>query len=264
MNEIIINDKPLPVKEYKGNRVVTFKEIDAVHGRKDGTARKRFNDNKKRFIEGVDYFKITPSEFRTAFGEMDRRQQNDITLITESGYLMLAKSFTDDLAWTVQRELVNFYFRGRSPTPEQPALETSEHNLSKAEKSKRALAIKEMNAKVRLSNQFLKLAKIETLSTECKNILLAKAAEVLSGTELTPQPNFDQKTYSAAEVGKMFGVTAQKIGRISNEHNMKTSEYGAWYRSKSEYSDREVDTFRYNDKAVEKFKTILLFREMMG
>lgn len=134
----------------------------------------------------------------------------------------------------------------------------------KSEKQSKALAIKEMNAKVRLSNQFLKLAKIETISTECKNILLAKAAEVLAGTELTPQPNFDQKTYSAAEVGKMFGVTAQKIGRISNEHNMKTSEYGAWYRSKSEYSDREVDTFRYNDKAIEQFRTILLFRDMMG
>ena len=33
------------------------------------------------------------------------------TLITESGYLMLVKSFTDDLAWKVQRELVNTYFR---------------------------------------------------------------------------------------------------------------------------------------------------------
>lgn len=262
MNEIIINDKPLPVKEYKGNRVVTFKEIDAVHGRKDGTAHRNFKANRNRFIEGVDYFKLQKDEIRP-FGITS---PNGGIIITESGYLMLAKSFTDDLAWTVQRELVSFYFRGKSPAPEQeqPALETGERNLSKAEKSKRALAIKEMNAKVRLSNQFLKLAKIETISTECKNILLAKAAEVLAGTELTPQPNFDQKTYSAAEVGKMFGVTAQKIGRISNEHNMKTSEYGAWYRSKSEYSDREVDTFRYNDKAIEQFRTILLFREMMG
>lgn len=132
MNEIIINDKPLPIREYKGNRVVTFKEIDEVHGRKDGTARKRFNDNKKRFIEGVDYFKISPSVFRTAIGEMDCRQQNDITLITESGYLMLVKSFSDDLAWTVQRELVNFYFRGRTPAPKpkQLTLETNEYTYT--------------------------------------------------------------------------------------------------------------------------------------
>ena len=34
-------------------------------------------------------------------------------LITEQGYLMLVKSFTDDLAWTVQRQLVNGYFKTR-------------------------------------------------------------------------------------------------------------------------------------------------------
>lgn len=110
-SKVMVNNQPLSIKEYKGQRVVTFKDIDAVHGRPDGTARKRFNDNKEHFIDGVDYHKITPSEFRTAIGSMDLRQQNDITLITESGYLMLVKSFTDDLAWEVQRELVNNYFR---------------------------------------------------------------------------------------------------------------------------------------------------------
>ena len=40
----------------------------------------------------------------------------DITLITESGYLMLVKSFTDDLAWDVQRQLVNLYFRVQQQT----------------------------------------------------------------------------------------------------------------------------------------------------
>nr|DAH62364.1 MAG TPA: hypothetical protein [Caudoviricetes sp.] len=110
-NTITVGNHILPIKEYNNIRVVTFKDIDMVHERPDGTARKRFNDNKKYFIEGEDFYKISPSEFRTAIGDMDRRQQNDVTLITESGYLMLVKSFTDDLAWQVQRELVNTYFR---------------------------------------------------------------------------------------------------------------------------------------------------------
>lgn len=114
MEFLFSNNTQVLVKEFSGQRVVTFKEIDAVHGRPDGTARKRFNDNREHFIEGEDFFKITPSEFRTAIGEMDSRQQNDITLITESGYLMLVKSFTDDLAWKVQRELVNGYFRAKA------------------------------------------------------------------------------------------------------------------------------------------------------
>lgn len=110
-NAITVGNHTLPIKEYNNVRVVTFKDIDMVHERPDGTARKRFNDNKKYFIEGEDFYKISPSEFRTAIGDMDKRQQNDVTLITESGYLMLVKSFTDDLAWQVQRELVNTYFR---------------------------------------------------------------------------------------------------------------------------------------------------------
>lgn len=114
MNElstISVGEVALPIKEYNGFRVVTFKDIDTVHNRPSGTARKRFNDNRSRFIEGIDYYKISPSEFRTAFGDMDARQQNDITLVAESGYLMLVKSFTDDLSWQVQRDLVNNYFK---------------------------------------------------------------------------------------------------------------------------------------------------------
>lgn len=49
MNEIIINNTSLGIKEYNGQRVVTLKDIDSVHKRLEGTARKRFNDNKKTF-----------------------------------------------------------------------------------------------------------------------------------------------------------------------------------------------------------------------
>ena len=121
MNELQkIGNHEISVKTYNGKRVVTFKDIDTVHERPEGTARKRFSDNRDRFIDGTDFFKISPSEFRTTIGDMDLRQQNEITLISESGYLMLVKSFTDDLAWTVQRQLVDSYFRANKPmTPEE-------------------------------------------------------------------------------------------------------------------------------------------------
>lgn len=115
---ITINKQEIPIKEYNGQRVVTFKEIDAVHERTAGTASRNLRKNKSRFIEGEDFFKISSDEFRRAFGDMDIRQQNDVTLITESGYLMLVKSFTDDLAWKVQRELVNGYFKARETMPD--------------------------------------------------------------------------------------------------------------------------------------------------
>lgn len=113
MNEVMIHGTAIEMKYYREKPVITFKDIDAVHKRPDGTARRNFNTNRKHFVSGVDFFKITPNEYRTAIGEMDLRQQTDITLITETGYLMLVKSFTDDLAWAVQRELVESYFRRR-------------------------------------------------------------------------------------------------------------------------------------------------------
>ena len=119
MNDIVkINNHDVTAKEYNGLRIVTFKDIDMVHERADGTARKRFNDNKKHFVEGVDFFKVKCSEVRPFFGQTPPNGFNpeaDITLITESGYLMLVKSFTDDLAWEVQRQLVNTYFKTVKP-----------------------------------------------------------------------------------------------------------------------------------------------------
>lgn len=112
MNHLImINQHDLSVKEYEGVRVVTLKDIDQLHERPDGTARKRFNDNREHFIEGIDFFVRNPDEAKKEFGAV---APNGLTLITESGYLMLVKSFTDDLAWKVQRQLVNTYFRAKS------------------------------------------------------------------------------------------------------------------------------------------------------
>ena len=128
MSELIkINNQQLPVKEYNGKRVVTFKEIDTVHKRAPGTAGRSFRENRNRFIEGVDYFRRNSSEARNEYGIA---APNGLVLITESGYLMLAKSFTDDLAWQVQRELVNSYFRSKTEQfePEQLTLETAEYH----------------------------------------------------------------------------------------------------------------------------------------
>lgn len=112
MNNVIsINGNELNVKMWNGQKVVTFADIDKVHERPEGTARKRFYDNKKRFVEGEEYFLITKSlmsEKRTFGIEVPNR---GITVLTESGYLLLVKTFTDDLSWEVQKQLVNSYFK---------------------------------------------------------------------------------------------------------------------------------------------------------
>lgn len=109
---IHIGNSNIAIKEYKGKRVVTFKDIDEVHNRSAGTANKRFLDNKKHFIDGEDFFTVSNSEIRKSrIIPISDSDFMDKTLITESGYLMLVKSFTDDLAWDVQRQLVKTYFQ---------------------------------------------------------------------------------------------------------------------------------------------------------
>ena len=120
---MIVQGTALQIKEYKGKRVVTFKDIDTVHKRPDGTARRNFNQNRQRFISGVDFFKVCADEIRThKIAEISPKSHEHLTLITETGYLMLVKSFTDDLAWKVQRELVDSYFRIKQ-VPIEPDVE---------------------------------------------------------------------------------------------------------------------------------------------
>ena len=108
---IKISNKDLQVKQYKGQRVVTFKDIDMVHERAEGTAKRNFNENKKHLIKDIDYFEVKQSDFQKYEIRTLEIPNRGITVLTESGYLMLVKSLQDDLAWEVQRELVNRYFR---------------------------------------------------------------------------------------------------------------------------------------------------------
>ena len=72
-----------------------------------------------------------------------------------------------------------------------------------------------------------------------------------------PQQPQVQRTYSATEIGEILGVSANKIGILANRNNMKTEEYGKKFYDKSRYSNKEVETFRYYDNAIEKFKELI-------
>ena len=117
MNTVSICNMDVQIKEYNGQRVVTLKDVDTVHQRPTGTAKKNFQNNRKHLILNEDYFEITRKELREKISPNSESLKGNPRLITylltESGYLLLVKSFTDDLAWDVQRQLVNAYFKAR-------------------------------------------------------------------------------------------------------------------------------------------------------
>ena len=64
MNEVItIENTEMQIREYNGQRVVTLKDIDIVHGKKSDTAKKSFQKHKQHFILGTDYFEMYSEKF---------------------------------------------------------------------------------------------------------------------------------------------------------------------------------------------------------
>lgn len=222
MNTVTINKTALAVKEYRGQRVVTLRDIDEVHQRPEGTARRNFNANKKHLEEGVDYFVIdlTANEIRTQFGA-GKNAGRTLTVVTESGYLMLVKSFTDDLAWTVQRELVNSYFRVRAK-PTKAVTPGAE---------KRAAAML-LNAKSRTAKQMMALWTAAGVRPEYQALALGDyyrddgiklPAIALKGTK---------ETYDKTAIAKKLGILSKSgkphpaaVGAIIMKLELSPEEY---------------------------------------
>ena len=95
------------------------------------------------------------------------------------------------------------------------------------------------------------------ISPVAKETALITSAETLTGISIGYRPQIERTTYSAKEVGDMLGISANLVGRIANAHGLKTEEYGLYYLSKSQHSDKQVEHFRYFENAVDKFKAIL-------
>ena len=96
-----------------------------------------------------------------------------------------------------------------------------------------------------------------TLSDVAKETAIITSAETLTGISIGYRPQIEQTTYSAKELGDVLGISANRVGRIANAHGLKTKEYGLYYLNKSQHSDKQVEHFRYFEKAIDKFKSIL-------
>ena len=237
-----INNVELGIKEYKKERVITAWDIGKVHNRDVGEINKIFNRNKDKFILNEDYFILKIKDFSERFKTIQDFIPNnvkEIVLFTESGYLMLVKTFTDDLSWDIQRQLVKGYFKLKELK-------------SSVDKDKR-LEIMEKNANVRMAKMLKSLIPFSK-SERYKDILVSEATKVLTGRELIPPPEVEAKTITATQIAKILGVSVQKIGIISNKYNLKTEQNGYWVHEKAAHCNKEVPNFRYFESAIEEFK----------
>lgn len=263
----------LEVKVFKGQRVVTFKDIDNVHQRPSGTARKRFNDNKKHFILNEDYFVRKTDEAKKEF---DITAPNGLTLITESGYLMLVKSFTDDLAWQVQRELVKNYFRAK----EQPQENQSCTPTTKLYKGVPVVTVKDVVNQIGLSRGVIRTALKHGILN--KDYWLLKGAELFRFKTIYPEFKTAKSLYVIAESGvkklcKFLEVQsfplipkeravpavnpAEKLTKVSKEE-----DYGIKYPLEVLHKLMNISKERGLDLTLRPFKACysVLYRDTVG
>lgn len=206
----------LLIKEYQKQRVVTFRDVDELHQRPEGTAGRNFRENRENFIEGVDYFNLTGvelKEFKQATNFVGSRTK-ELILVTQTGYPMLTKSMSDKLSWAVQRELVNNYFSPAKKAANRP---------------------KSLNTVLRKNVTTAKYMQELGVS---KGIASAKAIELTeqeTGSDLSPWkvllPYKEEKevTYNPTQIGKMIDCKAQEVNNRLIEAGLQTRIEGSKY-----------------------------------
>lgn len=108
------------------------------------------------------------------------------------------------------------------------------------------------NSQTRKANSLMRMHK-ECNDPLIKELLFKKAIETLTGKKLIDNT---RKTYSAEEIGKKFGISANRVGRIANANNLKTEQYGEMVAT--EYNDKaQGSTFRYYDTVIPVIENIL-------
>jgi len=111
------------------------------------------------------------------------------------------------------------------------------------------------NAKTRQAKLIMDITKNQALSPIAVELLGVNALEILTDKSINYRPEVE-KTYTATEIGQELGVSANKIGKLANTNNLKTAEYGITVLDKSRHSDKQVASFRYNEKGRSKISEI--------
>ena len=175
----------------------------------------------------------------------------NLTIINESGLYSLILSSKLPAAKKFKRWVTSEVL----PAIRKTGSYTAKHAKPDDAIQSKRLEVMERNARTRAANLLLKIAE-RTNIPEYKAVCNAKAAEMVAGEMILPLPVAARKTYSATEIGAMFGVSANKIGKLANMHKLKTPEYGKLFYSKSEHSVKEVETWRYYESVIPVFEKI--------
>lgn len=113
-----------------------------------------------------------------------------------------------------------------------------------------------LNARTRAANAWIKLG-ASFGTPESKQVAHTYAANTLAGKEILALPKVERKSFTATEIGNMFKVSSQMIGRLANANGLKTPEYAIQVWDKAKHSNKQVPTWRYYENAIPVFAKLL-------
>lgn len=109
-----------------------------------------------------------------------------------------------------------------------------------------------------LLNDLVSTVRSPTLSRSAK---LAEIGRILAHFGLPIEaPRVTGQLWSATELGKELGVSAQAIGRLANQHKLKTTELGEYRLDQAANSRKQVQTFYYNKLGRHRLESLLTAR----
>ena len=209
---------------------------------------------RNEYLKEKEFSQVVPIDFREG-GQIVTTQETRV--FTEDGIYevtMLAKTEKAKEFRAFIRKLLKSLRKGETkiikPSSEQVEL----------------IEIKKKNADARLRNAKVREAKFlleavdkykNVLAEQSVELLTINALEVINGKNTLQRPELpDSKYYSATEIAKELGISANKVGKIANSNNLKTDKYGKKVLSKSLYSNKQCPTFIYNEKGKEEIRKI--------
>lgn len=253
-------------------RVFSYNDVDVVYSRDVAEMIGKRHDHLIRDISG--YVKILSENTVPKFGDSEaetRTERNfapsdffiphtyqDSTgrtlpcyLLTKKGCDMVANKMTGEKGVLFTAAYVTAFEKMR------------EHIQGSKVKRVGMTDYQQMMAETRRSNARVQAARILTQlakqyhGTTYEQVLNAHATKELTGEYLLPLPKLDAKTYSAAEIGEMLGISSNKVGTLTNRNNLKTDQYGQWFKDKVPNINKEVPCFRYYETVIPVLRDLL-------
>ncbi|MDB4278753.1 ORF6N domain-containing protein [Deltaproteobacteria bacterium] len=223
---VVVQGVDIHQLEYKGQKVLTTKQLAELLTTTENALRNNFSRNKLQFQEGVHYIKLTGEELRAfSLSIADSDLQNigskarSFVLWTAKGSIAHVKITDSPKAWSIYHDMVKVYF-GESPSLPERGVKALEITTKKA--------VQEFKA-------YTEAAKLFGLTGNNATLSANNAVEKRYGVNLMGQLGVthiasvtQNVCLTPTQIGGMFGRSGQWANKVLMFHGYQEKKGKQW------------------------------------